>query len=119
VSSTVNRFQADAGRAATTHLSSLSSFMFSRQVPGIGRNDRGQLDTLDWESTQIEDRSYNANGLLTSIDRAFEDESRVYDDASQLTSISSNNTGSMSYTYDDNSNVLGETLSGAMAPQPH
>jgi len=67
VSSTVYRFQADAGRTATTYLGSLSSFISSRQGPGIGKNERGQLDTLAWESTQLEDRSYNANGLLTSI----------------------------------------------------
>jgi len=88
----------------------------SGDVAGYTYDDRGQLDTLAWESTQLEDRSYNANGLLTSIDRAFEDETRVHDDASQLTSISSTNTGSMSYTYDDNGNVLGQTLSGVMAP---
>jgi len=28
-------------------------------------------------SIQTEDRGYDANGLLTSIDRAFEDETRV------------------------------------------
>jgi len=88
VSRTVYRFQTGARRTATTDLACLSSLISSRQGPGIGKNERGQLDTLDWESTQLEDRSYNANGLLTSIDRAFEDESRVYDDASQLTSIS-------------------------------
>ena len=43
-------------------------------MPGIGRCNHRQLDTLSWQSAQIEDRGYNANGLLTSIDRAFEDE---------------------------------------------
>jgi len=85
------------------------------KVPGIRWIDRKQLDTLSWQSTQIEDRGYNANGLLTSIDRAFEDESRVYDDASQLTSISSTSVGTLTYSYDNNGNVLGEAQGGVMA----
>lgn len=88
----------------------------SGDVTEYGYNNRKMLNTISWESNQLEVRDYNANGLLTSVDRAFEDETRTYDDASRLTSISSTNTGSMTYTYDANDNVLSETLSGVMAP---
>jgi YD repeat-containing protein len=78
-------------------------------------DDRQMLKTIEWESTQIEDRSYNDAGMLTGVDRQFVDETRTYNAGSQLTQISSNDGGSQTYTYDPNGNVTSETLSGNMA----
>ena len=63
----------------------------SGHVVDYGYTDRRQLDTIDWQTTQIEDRGYDFGGRMTSIDRAFTDEVRVYDTANRLMSI--DNTG--------------------------
>jgi RHS repeat-associated protein len=73
------------------------------------------LKTIKWEGAQIEDRSYNDNGLLTGVTRAFVNETRTYNAGSQLTQINNTNVGSQTYTYDQNGNVTSETLSGNMA----
>ena len=41
--------------------------------------NRGQLDTIDWDGSQIEDRAYDALSRMTSVDRAYTDETRIYD----------------------------------------
>ena len=76
---------------------------------------RGSLDVLTWNGTQIEDRNYDPGGRLTSIDRAFTDETRTYDTKDRLTSIENTGVGTVSYTYDSNFNKLSETWTGAMA----
>jgi RHS repeat-associated protein len=78
-------------------------------------DSRQQLKTISWQSTQVEDRSYNDIGRLAGVDRAFVDETRSYNTAGRVTTINSNNVGSMTYSYDANENVTGETLSGNMA----
>ncbi len=77
--------------------------------------NRGELDTVDWNGTEIENRAYDALGRMTSVDRAYVDETRVYDNANRVTSIANTNLGTASYTYDANSNKLGETWTGIMS----
>jgi len=73
------------------------------------------LKTIKWEGAQVEDRSYNDNGLLTGVTRAFVDETRTCNAGSQLTQINNTKVGSQTYTYDQNGNVTSEMLSGNMA----
>ncbi len=80
-----------------------------------GFTNRGELDTVAWDGTQIEDRGYNALGRMTSIDRAHVDETRTYDNANRVTSIANTNLGTATYTYDANSNKLGETWTGPLS----
>ncbi len=87
----------------------------SGKVAAYTFDARQQLKTISWQGTQIEDRSYNDIGLLTNVDRAYVDETRSYNTAGRVTTINSNNVGSMTYSYDANGNVTGETLSGNMA----
>ncbi|MDB4778151.1 hypothetical protein OAG68_01715 [bacterium] len=77
--------------------------------------NRGELDTVDWNGTEIENRAYDALGRMTSVDRAYVDETRVYDNANRVTSIANTNLGTAAYTYDANSNKLGETWTGVLA----
>ncbi len=77
--------------------------------------NRGELDTVDWNGTEIEDRAYDALGRMTSNDRAYVDETRGYDNANRVTSIANTNLGTATYTYDANSNKLGETWTGVLS----
>ncbi len=77
--------------------------------------NRGKLDTVDWNGTEIENRAYDALGRMTSNDRAYVDETRVYDNANRVTSIANTNLGTATYTYDANSNKLGETWTGNLS----
>ncbi len=77
--------------------------------------NRGELDTVDWNGNEIENRAYDALGRMTSVDRAYVDETRVYDNANRVSSIANTNLGTASYTYDANSNKLGETWTGVMS----
>ena len=76
---------------------------------------RNQLDEIDWDGSQIEDRSYDDLGRLTGVDRPGIDETRTYDAAGRLTAINNTNVGDATYTYDANHNKLSESWSGAMA----
>ncbi len=87
----------------------------SGRVVDYGFTNRGELDTVDWDGTEIEDRVYDALGRLTSVDRAYVDETRVYDNANRVTSIANTNLGTAAYTYDTNSNKLGETWTGVLS----
>jgi RHS repeat-associated protein len=87
----------------------------SGKVAAYPFDARQQLKTISWQGTQVEDRSYNDIGLLTGVDRAYVDETRTYTAAGRVNTINSNNVGSMTYSYDANGNVTGETLSGNMA----
>ncbi len=77
--------------------------------------DRSELDKINWAGSQIEDRAYDAVGLLTGVDRPGVDETRAYDALNRVTSIGNTNVGDGTYTYDANSNKLSESWSGAMA----
>ncbi len=77
--------------------------------------NRGEMDLVKWDGTQIENRAYDALGRMTSVDRAHVDETRVYDNANRVASIANTNLGTASYTYDANSNKLGETWTGVMS----
>ena len=77
--------------------------------------DRGLLDTIKVDGTQIEDRGYSDLGQLTSVDRPSIDESRSYDDRGQVTSIANGAVGTATYAYDNNGNKLSESWSGAMS----
>ncbi len=87
----------------------------SGRVVDYGFTNRGELDTVDWDGAEIEDRAYDALGRLTSVDRAYVDETRVYDNANRVTSIANTNLGTAAYTYDANSNKLGETWTGVLS----
>jgi YD repeat-containing protein len=81
-------------------------------------DERSAIDTIEWDSTEIEDRDYDDLGRLASIDRPGIDETRGYDDAGRLTSIANTNVGTATYTYPPrrtNHNKLSEAWSGAMA----
>jgi RHS repeat-associated protein len=78
-------------------------------------DERSAIDTIEWDSIEIEDRDYDDLGRLASIDRPGIDETRGYDDAGRLTSIGNTNVGTATYTYDANHNKLSEAWSGAMA----
>ena len=78
--------------------------------------DRRQLNTVTWQGGQIQDRSYDAGGRLTSVDRANVDETRSYDLANRLTSINNPGVGKLDYAWDANGNKLSETWDGVMAP---
>ncbi len=84
----------------------------SGRVADYTLTNRGELDTVDWNGTEIENRAYDALGRMTSVDRAYVDETRVYDNANRATSIANTNLGTATYTYDANSNKLGETWTG-------
>ncbi len=77
--------------------------------------DRSELDKINWAGSQIEDRAYDAVGLMTGVDRPGVDETRAYDALNRVTSIGNTNVGDGTYTYDANSNKLSESWSGAMA----
>ncbi len=77
--------------------------------------NRGELDTVNWNGNEIENRAYDALGRMTSNDRAHVDETRVYDNANRVTSIANTNLGTASYTWDANSNKLGETWTGPLS----
>ncbi len=77
--------------------------------------NQGKIDTVKWNGTQIEDRTYDALGRLTNVDRANVDESRAYDSSDRVTSIANTNLGTATYTYDANSNKLGETWTGVLS----
>ncbi len=77
--------------------------------------NRSELDTIDWDGTEIENRAYDTLGRMTSVDRAYVDETRVYDNANRVTSIANTNLGTAAYTYDANSNKLGETWTGVLS----
>ena len=47
--------------------------------------------------------------ICLDIDRAYTDETRVYDTSNRLTSVDNTTVGKASYTYDNNSNKLSET----------
>ena len=87
----------------------------SGHVVDYGYTDRRQLDTIQWQATQIEDRGYDVGGRLTSIDRAFTDEVRTYDTANRLMSIDNTGVGRLDYTWDANGNKLSEIWSGVMS----
>ncbi|MDP1562863.1 MAG: RHS repeat-associated core domain-containing protein, partial [Pirellulaceae bacterium] len=88
----------------------------SGKVAAYTFDDRHQLKTISWQSSQIESRTYNDLGLLTGVTRPFVNETRAYNLSGRLTSISNtNNVGSATYVYDANGNVLSETLGGTMA----
>lgn len=72
--------------------------------------NKSQIETIKWDSVQLEDRVYDSLGRLTENWRAYTDEVRTYDAANRLTSIDNNHgAGKVSYTYDANSNKLSET----------
>ena len=72
--------------------------------------NRGQLYTIDWDGSQIENRSFDALGQMFAVWREYTDEVRTYDTASRVTSIDNNHgVGKVSYTFDNNSNKLSET----------
>ena len=48
--------------------------------------ERGLLDTIKVDGSEIEDRGYNDLGQLTSVERPSIDEARSYDDRGQVTS---------------------------------
>ena len=87
----------------------------SGRVASYSFTNRGELDTISWAGTQVEDRLYDAGGRLTNIDRAHTDEVRVYDTSNRLASIDNKGVGKASYIWDANSNKLSETWTGAMA----
>ena len=74
--------------------------------------ERSLLDTITWADTQIEDRDYDANGLLEGIDRPRVDETRIYDSRNLLTQINNPGVVQAGYTYDANYNKLTETFDG-------
>ena len=76
---------------------------------------RGLLDTIDVDSSEIEDRDYNALAQLASIDRPSVDETRTYFDNGQVRTVGNTNVGTATYAYDDNGNKLSESWSGAMS----
>ncbi len=87
----------------------------SGRVAAYTFTDRSELDKINWAGSQIEDRAYDAVGLLTGVDRPGVDETRAYDALNRVTSIGNTNVGDGTYTYDANSNKLSESWSGAMA----
>ena len=87
----------------------------SGRVASYAFTNRGELDTIDWAGTQIEDRLYDDGGRMTNVDRAYTDEVRVYDTSNRLTSVDNTSVGTASYTWDANSNKLSETWTGNMA----
>ncbi len=122
----------DRGQIATdTTTYGGQSYIVTYDYDSRGRNDevlypsgtkvnytftnRGELDLIKLDDVQIEDRTYDAIGRLTNVDRAFVDEVRGYDNANRLTSIDNTNVGTASYTYDANSNKLTESWSGVMS----
>ncbi len=76
---------------------------------------RSEIDKIKWANVQFEDRAYDTAGRLTGVDRVYTDESRTYDNGNRLLTINNTNVGNLTYTWDPNSNKLGETWSGAMA----
>ncbi len=76
---------------------------------------RSEIDKIKWANTQFEDRAYDTAGRLTGVDRVYTDESRTYDNGNRLLTINNTNVGQVTYTWDANSNKLGESWSGAMA----
>ena len=76
---------------------------------------RGQIDTIDWAGSEIEDRGYNELEQLTSVDRPSIDETRSYDDRGQVQTIANGAVGTATYAYDANGNKLSESWSGAMS----
>lgn len=87
----------------------------SGRVVDYTYTNRSELDTISWQSTQIEDRAYDTLGRLTGIDRAYTDETRVFDAAGLLLSIDNTGVGTASYTWDTNNNKLSETWTGNMS----
>ena len=77
--------------------------------------NRGMIDLISWNGSQLEDRDYDAIGRMTNIDRTAVDEVRVYDDANRLSTITNTNIGTVTWVYDENNNRLSETFTGPLA----
>ncbi len=80
-----------------------------------GFDQRTMLDTIDVDGIEIEDRSYDAIGRLTNVDRAHVDEVRTYDVVNRVIGIANTNVGNAMYGYDANGNKLSEMWTGVMA----
>lgn len=78
--------------------------------------NRGELDLVKLDGTEVENRDYDEARRLTEIDRLHTDESRTYDAANRLLTIGNSNVDTATYTYDANGNKLSETWSNTLSP---